>query len=170
MTGLQNLRALIVQGDMRTIGASKQVCAMIMEKPELMREAISLMGDSETGVAMRAADVVEKASRAHPELLVGYKLSLLELFHSSLQKEVVWHLLQLIPRLALTPDERVRTFRRAEQYLEGSSRIVAAEALSALFSLAAGRAQLQRKAVAAAKSGLRSPYPAVRARARKLLA
>jgi hypothetical protein len=85
------------------------------------------------------------------------------------QHEVRWHLLQILPRLSLTADERREWFKRAVQWVQSDRRIVAAEALSALFGLARSDESLRAQAVTIAIQSLDGPSPALRARARKLI-
>jgi hypothetical protein len=119
---------------------------------------------------MRSADAIEKASRKQPDLLEGYKRALLRLFHSDEQKEIRWHLLQMLPRMRLTQKEQRDAFHLCRSLLNDPSRIVAAEALTALCKLAELQAQLLDEAVLLLKANSRSDSAAVRARARKLIA
>jgi hypothetical protein len=118
---------------------------------------------------MRAADALEKASRSRPDLLTAHKATLLGSIAEINQQEVRWHLLQILPRLSLTADEQCEWFKRAVQWMQSDSRIVAAEALSALFELARSDESLRAQAVMIAVQALDGPPPALRARARKLL-
>jgi hypothetical protein len=127
------------------------------------------MSDDDPVVRMRAADAVEKASRSRPALLAAHKTSLLGSIAEINQHEVRWHLLQILPRLSLTADERLEWFKRAVQWVQSDRRIVAAEALSALFGLARSDESLRAQAVTIAIQSLDGPSPALRARARKLL-
>ena len=113
---------------------------------------------------------MEKASRHAPELLEQHKRKLLGSIASVEQQEVRWHLLQMIPRLRLTLRERQTAFALAESSLCHPSRIVQAEALSAMFELGKESVELRRRAVAKAKNAATSRIPALRARASKLLA
>jgi len=169
MSQLEQLRKILSVGDMRTTGAVAELSANLTHDARLLAYAICLMGDSEPGVAMRASDAVEKGTRARPELLSGHKEALLALLRDSRQQEVLWHVLQMVPRVTLMPAECRMAFDRAEECLQGSSRIVAAEALTAMFGLAELQSSLRRRAMQAAKGAALSSAPAVRARARGLL-
>ncbi len=85
------------------------------------------------------------------------------------QQEVKWHLLQILPRLELSDPELVTAAAIACSALRHESRIVQAEALSALFSLARAEPKLLERARQAAAAGVGSDSPAVRPCARKLL-
>ena len=166
----EELRQVLLGGDMRSIGAADAVSSEIAREPSLVAPAVALMSDRDPLVRMRASDAVEKASRRRPDLLQPHKPFLLRLFDRCDQQEVQWHLLQLLPRLELTPEERVDVLSRAKERLASRSRIVAAEALSALFALSAHDPALRAAAVETARALPETAAPSLRARARRLLA
>jgi hypothetical protein len=163
------IRALLSGGDRRSIGNADDVATAISDDPRLFEACVRAMSDDDPVVRMRAADAVEKASRSRPALLAAHKAALLGPIAEIDQHEVRWHLLQLLPRLALTADEQRGWFKRAVRWMQSDRRIVAAEALSALFGLARGDESLRAQAVTIAVQSLDGPSPALRARARKLL-
>lgn len=135
----------------------------------LFARTVDLMLDPNPLIRMRASDAVEKASRSSPALLQRHKEALLGPIAREEQQEVKWHLLQVLPRLELTENERNSALALAERALAHDSRIVQAEALSALFALSSEDGELHGRAVAAAEQALGSASPALRARARKLM-
>ena len=141
----------------------------MIKQPGLFPEVIAAVTDENPIVRMRAADVAEKASRSSPMLLVDHKATLLGPVMKIDQQEVQWHLLPMLSRLPLICDEREQAFRFAMQCLDSPSRIVAVEALSAIFALAAGNESMQALAADAAARALDASSAALRARARKLL-
>lgn len=78
-------------------------------------------------------------------------------------------MLQILPRLDLSAGERDAAFDFAEAALSRKSRIVQAEALSALFALADAEPALSDRARRRAEIASVSGSAAVRARARRLL-
>jgi hypothetical protein len=165
----ESIRTVLAGGDRRSIGNAHALAATISDDPHLFEACVQAMSDDDPVVRMRAADAVEKASRPRPALLAPHKAALLGAISKINQHEVRWHLLQLLPRLSLTADERLEWFKRAVQWMQSDSRIVAAEALSALFGLARSDASLRAQAVTIAVQSLDGSSPALRARARKLL-
>ena len=117
-----------------------------------------------------AADAAEKASRTQPDLLATHREILLGALLETGQAGMRWHLLQMLPRLELTSAERCRVFEVACRWLEDNSRIVAAEALTAMFALSLAEEQMRDYAMQTARRLLASPSAALRARARKMLA
>ena len=125
--------------------------------------------DPDPHVRARAVDALEKVSRSEPRLLEGHERQVLEELSCSDLAEVRWHVGQLVPRLALT-DEQVRLAAVVlGRLLEDRSRITQANALDGLVALADQHRELADQATEALTRGLVSPYPSVRARARRLI-
>lgn len=160
---------LLAGGDRRSIGAADEAAAAIAADGRLAAEAVGLLESQDPVIRMRAADALEKASRCAPEILEPQKTALLRVLLSTAQHEVQWNLLQLLPRLDLHPRERRRVRVRAETLMASESRIVVAEAMTALFTLARSEPGLRETAVRRATYFLASGSPALRARARRLL-
>jgi hypothetical protein len=86
---------------------------------------------------MRASDAVEKVTKEHPEYLHGHDKELLELARNTSNKELKWHLAQLVPRLDLSPKELESAWHRLQYWASNpiESKIVRANALEGLFEL-----------------------------------
>jgi hypothetical protein len=119
---------------------------------------------------MRAADAAEKVSAKKPRLLDRHKRELLGLLAEAEQIELRWHLALMIPRLPLTAPERRRAARALERYLEDRSSIVKTCALEGLADLARTDAALCPDVKQLLQNARRQGTPAMKARARKLLA
>jgi hypothetical protein len=65
--------ALLDGEDRRTIGRSNQVVAIVSNDPDLFRELIAGLWETDAALRMRAAGAAEKVTRNHPELLQPYK-------------------------------------------------------------------------------------------------
>lgn len=128
------------------------------------------MCDGDPIIRMRAADALEKSSRVHPAILMPHKNELLGEIAENPQQEVRWHLLQMLSRLQLSSAERTKALEIAIGSLHHHSRIVVAEALSALFRLSADEAEYMELAKEQAHRLSSSPFAAVRSRAKRLLA
>jgi hypothetical protein len=164
-----DLRTLLGGGDRRSIGGAEQASALIAADPVLFGAAVDLMLDANPVIRGRSADAVEKASRRAASLLQPHKERFLSTLAAIEQQEVKWHLLQILPRLDLSMPERETATAIADRALHHESRIVQAEALSALFSLAGADPKLLDRARDVAAAAVGSGAAAVRARARKLL-
>lgn len=164
-----DLRHLLEGGDRRSIGQADAVARRIAGSAPGIAAAVRLMQDADPVVATRAADALEKATRADHDSLAPHKRTLLGGIAAISQQEVRWHLLQMLPRLRLDPAERAAAFALAEASLDHRSRIVAAYALSALFALSADDPVLRATAVAHAQARRSAPSAAIRTRVRQLL-
>ena len=84
------------KGDLRQKGKSEEVVTDVLKKPQLFRHVVAGILDTEPGVRMRASDAVEKITRLRPGLLHPYKKDFLDVFAMIDQKEVRWHLAQIL--------------------------------------------------------------------------
>ena len=157
------------KGDKRSIGRSNEVVSEVLAEPSLFSIVFSGLSADDPLIRMRAADAVEKITARRPELLRPYKERLIQEAAATDEKEVRWHVAQMLPRLELTPQERRRVFRVLLDYLSDPSSIVRTFAMQALADVARDSPALlpavRRRIGKLAASGT----PAMRARGRKLL-
>jgi hypothetical protein len=163
------LEALLEGSDRRSIGGAEQAARLIERSPEALAEAIRLMEHADPVLRMRSADALEKASRADASLLAPHKKALLGSIARDPQQEVRWHVLQIVARLPLTESERRQAVAMSRASIDHPSRIVAAEALTALFRLSEGDPALRREVVRLAHDCRSSSAPSMRSRAARLL-
>lgn len=156
-------------GDRRSIGKAGRVVGQILKNPALFDEVIGGFTHSDPVIRMRCADVAEKVSAAHPEWLQPHKQALLSLASTVREKEVRWHMAQMIPRLELVPRERQRAVALLFKYLEGGSQIVKTFSMQALFDMSAADARLRARVVPVLEDAVENGSPATRSRAKKLL-
>ena len=86
------------------------------------------------------------------------------------QREVRWHVAQLLPRLALTPPQRAQAISILRRFLDDDSRIVRTFAMQALADLAEHDEQMRRWLLPLLAELTRTGTPAMRSRGRKLVA
>jgi hypothetical protein len=87
----KNILTLLRGVDRRTIGRSDQVAEMVSGDAKLFPKLITALWSPEALVRMRAADVAEKVTGKHRELLQAYKDEFLGLMAETLQQELRWH-------------------------------------------------------------------------------
>jgi len=160
----------LIGGDRRSLGGANAVARSIVADPIRFADAVAAMLVDDPVVRMRAADAVEKASRANPALLVPHTRQILHRAARIDQPEVRWHVAQIIPRLALTARETTRATAILFEYLEDESRIVRTCAMQALADLALRAPALRRRVLPVLRRLTDTGTPAMRARGRKLLA
>ena len=113
---------------------------------------------------MRAADVLEKASRDQPAILAPFKAVLLTVAAERPEQEVRWHAAQMLPCLPLTRKDTEHAVSILHGYLADRSAIVNVCALQALADLASRDRSLVPMAVVAMEAACRTGTPAMRAR------
>jgi len=157
-------------GDRRSIGRSNEVVAEVLTRPELFRRLFAGLSVDDPVVRSRAADAVEKISVIHPEWLHPYRAKLAGELARCEQKEVRWHVAQMLPRLRWNTREQQQVYDILAEYLRDSSSIVKTFAMQALADLTT-QAPDRRPAVLRQLQDLTEHgTSATRARGRKLLA
>jgi hypothetical protein len=164
------LLEMLTGGDRRSIGRSNEAVAKVLAEPGLFGVLFEGLLDADPLVRMRSADAVEKITVLHPEYLQPFKQRLLDQVALTDQQEVRWHTAQLIPRLALSPEERSRAVSILEGYLSDKSSIVKTFAMQALADLAVQDAGLRGTIVPMLEALTQQGTPAMQSRGRKLLA
>jgi hypothetical protein len=157
------------RADRRSIGRSNAVASLVLKHPGSAGQLVRAMWDSDAVVRMRAADALEKASLQNPKLIARYKSELLGLLSETPQQELRWHLALMLPRLPLTPAERMRAAADLRRYLDDRSSIVKTCAIQAMTELAEQDVSLRPEAIDLLRTAARSGTAAMRARSRKLL-
>ena len=156
-------------GDRRSIGRSNEIASEVLSNPRLFRVVFSGLSADDPLIRMRSADAVEKITAQRPELLRSYKNKLIRDVAATGQKEVRWHVAQMLPRLDLNAQERRRVFRVLLRYLNDCSSIVRTFTMQALADIARRSPVLlptvRRHIIELTLIGT----PAMKARGRKLL-
>jgi len=157
-------------GDLRSIGRANEIVRFIERNPKRFGEVVLLIFEGDPIVRSRAADVIEKVSKRHPELLKSYKTVILQNLGSFTQKEVRWHIAQIISRLNLNRAQSARAVRVLFKWLnEEDSQIVKVMCLQALFDLAQKFPVFISRVKGELERQKKMGSPAVRARIRKLI-
>ncbi len=162
---LQKLRG----GDRRSIGRANEVVGEVLADPGLFAALFSGLMSDEALIRMRSADAVEKITARRPEHLLPLRRKLLEEVARIDQKEVRWHVAQMLPRVAWRRSERREVLAVLTGYLSDSSSIVKTCAMQALADLAGQAPELRTEVLARLQESTRSGTPAMKARGRKLL-
>ena len=130
------IKIMLNVGDLRSIGGSNEV-VMFIHNQEDFDTLFSYLYDSDRLVVMRAADSIEKISKKHSFYLDKHKSSLLDLISNAKDKELKWHLAQLIVRLNLNDDEKKNVFKILKKWLlnKNESKIVRVNSIQALYEI-----------------------------------
>lgn len=157
-------------GDLRSLGAADEVAAAAIDDGALIPLLVNGMIAEEPVVRMRCADALEKATRDHPKRLRPHASHLLALLDPSQPKEVLWHVLQMTPRVRWRAAQKDVVLLAVEGCLGSSSAIVKTCAMQALAELARQQwPQELGRVVRMLQELSRSGTAAMRARGAKLL-
>jgi hypothetical protein len=157
-------------GDRRSIGRSNEVVSDVLADPRLFETVFSGMSSGDPLVRMRSADAVEKITLRHPEFLRPYKARLIGQLARIDEKEVRWHVAQMLPRVEWSARERRKVFHVLEACLNDRSSIVRTCAMQAIADLAGQAPELLPAALVHLRKLTAIGTPAMKARGRKLLA
>ncbi len=166
---MADILAKLGGGDRRSIGRADEVVEQVLADPARFERVFRGMSHHDPVVRMRASDVVEKVTRARPDLLAGYAGGVITLLENTDQQEVCWRLAQIAPRLVCQPEERSRLVSLLKSLLAHKSRIVQVSAMEALTALAEASPALKDEVIQLVKAQMTLGAPSVVARGRKLL-
>lgn len=165
-----DILAMLKGGNRRSIGRANKVAAQVLGDPAQIETLIIGMQDEDPIVRMRAADAAEKVCQKAPDLFQPFKAKLLALALAARQHELRWHLALILPRLDLAPEEIDIAAAVMFDYVGDKSRIVTVCAADALAQFAERLPGLHERVRALVVRLVATGSPAVRSRARKLLA
>jgi hypothetical protein len=156
-------------GDLRTIGKSNSMIARIHDQEDF-DELFQFLFHKDRLVVMRAADTIEKISRNHPHYLEKHKKAIIDLGKKAENKELQWHIAQLIPRLQLNPDQLGTAWHLVKRWVKdkNNSRIVRVNSLQALFELKGHSQYLEKDLQLILKELEKEKIPSINARIRLL--
>jgi hypothetical protein len=169
MTSSNNLLNKLTGGDRRSIGESNEVVALVLRQPALFPQLMAGLGHSDRLIRMRAADAAEKVTLQRPDLLQPIRAMLLRLLGEATEQELRWHLAQMIPRLRLSKNDRMRAASVLQLYLRDQSSIVKASTMQAMVDLASADEELMPEVTQLLTKLTGTGTAAMRARGRKLL-
>jgi HEAT repeat protein len=141
----------------------------VSKDPTLFADLFAGLLDEDRLVRMRAADAIEKVTKDGPELLQPWKRQLRGSVSALEDKELRWHVAQMLPRLKVTPNEQKVVLRILMGYLEDGSRIVKTFSIQALAELAMRDGRLLALVTPLIEQLTRTGTPAMKSRGRKLL-
>lgn len=127
---------LLNSGDLRGIEGVDVVIKMVQNQADF-DTLFSCLKTRNRLIVERAADAIEKITRTNPDYLNKHKNTIIGYCRIAQNKELKWHLSQLLPRLLLDNSE----FREMSQLLEewardrNESKICRVNALQSLFDL-----------------------------------
>ncbi len=156
-------------GDRRSIGRSNEVVADVIADPMLFGAVFSGLLSDDPLLRARSADAIEKVTVRHPEYLRPYRTKLIGPLAHLDQKEVRWHVAQILPRIHWNQTERQQVLDVLMEYLNDQSSIVKTFAMQALADLVRQAPELRPTVLVHLRELTATGTPAMKARGRKLL-
>ena len=141
-----------------------------LEDTSLVEVLVSGMDVVDPVIRMRCADALEKVTATVPGIAQRFSTRILALLSHAQPKEVLWHLLQIAPRISWSPQQLPVVLAALAAAHKERSSIVKACALQAEVELLAQAPDRRRHVAGLVREACNSGAPAVRARARKLFA
>lgn len=164
-----SIRQMLEPGRRLDAGRSWEVVELVEGQPRRLAAVVECLWDEDAGVASRAADVLERATRDRPSVAQRWKESLLGLLAETTEKKVRWNLALTLPRLKLTVAECRRMAEVLRGFLEDASSIVKTAALHGMADLTRQDPESLPEVLDLLRVAGRSGTPAMRARSRILL-
>lgn len=163
------LKKYLDGGDLRSIAKSNDIVKNIKNQKDF-DELFSYLQNENRLIVMRTADAIEKISINSPEYLSPHHSELLSLAENAKDKELKWHLAQILPRLVLSSDEQYKIFTLFKFWLQNTkeSRIVRVNALESLAILAKRNPLYETEFSQALQRVKCEDIPSLNARIRKL--
>ena len=133
---MKSLEKILSGGDLRSIGKSNSLVQTIRTQADF-DELFTLLFRSNRVVVMRAADSIEKVTINNTTYLQPHRLEILQLCSTATDKELVWHLAQLVPRVNWNIHELKVIWQRLSDWAldTHASRIVRVNSLQGLADL-----------------------------------
>ncbi len=156
-------------GDLRSIGRSNEVARDIEKNVSLFETVFKGIYDSDPLIRMRSADVIEKVTQNKPELLSNHTSEVISILTTAKQQEVCWHMAQIAPRIAYSPNEENEIIKALKRYLTHKSKIVRVSAMESLANIAERNRSILNEVIEIIKMQKATGSPAIQARGRKLL-
>ncbi|HMS85666.1 MAG TPA: hypothetical protein PKD12_18645 [Nitrospira sp.] len=157
-------------GDRRSMGRVNQVVAHVRGTPTRFSTLIDCMNHEDEFVRMRAADAAEKLTVANSQWLQPFRRQLIGLAAQAEQKELRWHLAQMLPRLDLSGQDRQMAVTILRRYLGDHRCIVRTCAMQGLADFAQQDTRLTKSIRPILSRLIRTESASIKSRGCKLLA
>lgn len=163
------IEKLLSGGDLRSIGKSNATISNIKNQNDF-DELFKCLFHKDRVVAMRTADAVEKITISQPHYLTKHKKEIIELCNDAKDKELKWHLAQLIPRIHLNKKEFGNAWNILTKWAKDktNSRIVRVNSIQGLFEMLKHEKELEHDFNLTLSEIEKENIPSIMARIRKI--
>lgn len=166
---MKDFARMLLGKDLRSIAGSNAVVKDVNDQADF-DALFTLVFHHERMLVMRAADAVEKITRVNPQFLKPHKLQLMSLLTSAVNKELKWHVAQLVPRLDLVEAEMQEVWSILSYWSKNpnESKIVRVNALQGLYEMTQRFSFFKKDLEETIYALEKEPIPSLRARIKKL--
>lgn len=168
---MKSIKQLLSGGDRRSLGRAPVLSQRLKTTKDLDR-LFPFIYSSDRTVAMRAIDTLEKATRTNPGYLLGRGSELVNFARNTSNKEIKWHIAQLLPRITWSSQQYQKVFALLNYWASNpnESKIVRANALEAMHDMCVRTTNKRIKVMfrKALRTAERNPIPSIAARARRI--
>jgi hypothetical protein len=135
---------ILTGGDLRSIGKSNSVILKVQSQEDF-DELFQCLFSKNRLVVMRAADAIEKITINNRQYLAKHKNKIIQLCNVATDKELLWHLALIIPRLNLNKKEFRNIWNTLTNWAKDktNSRIVRVNSLQGLFELVKQKSEIK---------------------------
>ncbi len=160
---------MLLGGDLRSIARSNEV-ARLVEDQQTFDDLFGLLLHHERLLVMRAADAIEKVTIRHPQFLMPHKNQLFSLLKGSMDKELKWHIAQLITRLSLTAEEQAEVWKILRYWVQNpnESKIVRVNSLQGLYEMTVQYPSMRERLLNVIDTVSHELIPSLQARSKKI--
>lgn len=162
----QNVLSYLVEGDKRTLSGVEQAVKAILEDSQQIDDLLSAYDIHNEALNLRISDTIQKVQENDPSLLKPYAKRVFTIFAEYEQKEVRWHMAQILPLLDLNQNQ----LRKAMQiwqsdFYNSRSSIQRAFSLQAVYDIASMKSEYMPLLDELLKHALSNGSPAMKSRA-----
>lgn len=132
----EEIKKLLIGGDLRSIGQSSKIEKLINNQEDF-DILFNFINSDDRLTVMRTADSIEKITRRRRDYIVKQKNIIIKLCDKAIDKELKWHLAQIVSRLNLNDEEYKKVFKILKKWIldKNESKIVRANSLESLFEI-----------------------------------
>ncbi|MFN0276660.1 MAG: hypothetical protein ACKVPJ_13015 [Chitinophagales bacterium] len=166
---MNNYEKILSGGDLRSIGKSNSMVLKIHTEKDF-DELFQCLYHPDRLVVMRAADIIEKLTLNKPHFLKKHKAAILQLCQEAKNKELLWHLALLIPRLHPDKEDFSIAWNILARWANDKtqSRIVRVNSIQGLFEMQKQEEVSEKKLYSILSDIEKENIPSINARIRKL--
>ena len=134
---MSKIKDLLSGGKITSAGKADEVVEIVKKNPNIAEEVFSLFLDKDPIVAMRSSYVFMKLSKSDSEIIIPFKSRIIKNIEKFTQKEVRWHIPQILLVMDLSGVEAEKTYKKLMEWAEGKDgNIVVYYSLEAAYKIA----------------------------------